>query len=73
MYGTTWPPAWKKAVQKHEAKVKLQALRDWGAGICWKCDILESGTVEYHAWRYCPIGSGPVENVCNAFNELKRR
>lgn len=72
-YLTMWPKTWQKAVQKHEAKVKLQALRDWGAGICWKCKKLESGTVEYHAWRQCARGSGPAERQCEVFEELKRK
>jgi hypothetical protein len=65
-----WPKAWKKAVAKREAAVKLTALRDWGAALCHRCKHLETGTVEYHAWRDCIIGTGPAETECPKFEAL---
>ena len=70
-YFTEWPESWKTAVQKHAAKIKLTALRDWGESICWHCRCLESGTVEYHAWRNCKKGSGPAETVCDGYQVMK--
>jgi hypothetical protein len=65
-----WPAKWREAVAKLERTVKLQALRDWGASLCHRCRKLESGEVNHHAWRHCPIGSGPAAKACSAFEEL---
>jgi len=71
---TDAPEKWKEAVVKKEAAVKLQALRDWANGLCGKCAKLESGEVNYHAWRDCCDGcrSGPVKTECEEFVELNK-
>lgn len=65
-----WPDEWKAAVRKREAAVKLEALRQWGAGICHNCKHLTEGNVEYHAWRHCIKGSGPAEKACDKYAAL---
>jgi len=72
-YCDYWPKKWKAAVQKYEAQVMLEALRDWCRSVCGICARLTSGTVKYHAWRHCEIGSGPAEIYCEKFKELKRK
>jgi hypothetical protein len=64
------PKEWKLAVEALEAQVRLSALRDWGAAICHRCKHLESGTVEFHAWRSCIIGHGPAEKQCGKFKSM---
>jgi len=71
VYSTDWPKGWNMAVKKHEAKIKLQALRDWGKSICWHCRSLSSGTVAYHAWRHCAKGSGPAEQACEGYQKMR--
>lgn len=65
-----WPQPWIDAVKKLEDEKKLKALRDWGASLCAKCANLTSGNVDFHAWRYCSIGSGPAETECDHFTPL---
>jgi len=67
----TWPDTWKLAVMKQEAAVKLQALREWGAGICHGCQHLKSGTVEHHAWRDCIKGTGRPVVDCDKYGPFK--
>ena len=62
-----WPDGWQQAVKRIEDANKLKALRDWGKGICHQCRHLESGTVEFHAWRHCVKGCGPPETTCDRF------
>lgn len=62
-----YPEAWEKVVEEKEARMRLEALREWGAGICHRCRHLRSGTIEYHAWRDCVIGSGPPMKQCSRF------
>jgi hypothetical protein len=60
-----WSEEWIAAVEARELEVRLKALRDWGAGLCHRCKHLETGTVEYHAWRGCIRGTGPGrDRVC---------
>ncbi len=66
------PADWVLAVENLERTKKLQALRDWGAGICHRCARLDSGTVDYKAWRNCDIGMGPPETKCNKFKALAK-
>lgn len=65
-----YPKSWAKAAEDEDKARKLQALRDWGKGLCWHCNKLEEGTVERHAWRHCSVGSGPPETKCGSFDEL---
>ncbi len=65
-----WPEKWKERVKEFAAAIKLKALREWGAGICWRCENLASGEIEYHAWRHCVKGCGPPEKKCDRFIEL---
>lgn len=69
-YLSQWPEKWRNAVEKREAVVKLQALRDWGSGICHRCVHLESGKVEHNAWRSCVIGTGPPRPSCEKFEPI---
>jgi hypothetical protein len=71
-YSERYPENWKKVVKEIDEALKLQALRDWGAGICHKCKHLKSGTVYYHAWRHCKIGTGPAETRCSVFEECNK-
>jgi hypothetical protein len=67
-----WPKSWQKAVQKHEAKVRLVALRNWGASLCWNCKNLESAKVDYRAYRYCMNGSsGPAVTECEHYKKYR--
>lgn len=59
-----WPENWCEAVQKLAANERLKALREWGASICHTCKHLESGKIDYVAWRHCIIGSGGPEKKC---------
>jgi hypothetical protein len=69
-WNDAWPADWKEAVKKREASVKLEALRQWGAGICHNCRHLTEGNVEYHAWRHCIKGSGAAEKTCDKYTAL---
>jgi hypothetical protein len=63
----SFPENWVEAAKKEEATRKLQALRDWGAALCWKCSLLISATTGYRAYRRCEKGEGPAEKVCDQF------
>jgi hypothetical protein len=65
-----WPQSWKDAVEKRDCEDRLDALREWGKGLCWRCKKLESGTVDYHAWRNCRGGCGSPEIKCEHFEEI---
>jgi hypothetical protein len=65
-----WPSDWIKAVKKESERVLLLVLREWGRCICHKCKHLRSGTVEFHAWRECVLGSGPAQISCDRFKPL---
>lgn len=67
------PSDWVHAAEKLEASKKLKALRDWGAGLCHRCSKLDSGTVEYKAWRHCDIGIGPPETKCKSFERINKK
>ena len=58
---------WKRAAEKESAAQKLAALREWGAGLCWQCTELESGTVNHGTYRVCSIGMGPTTKTCDDF------
>lgn len=64
------PESWVKAVEELEKTVKLEALREWGRGICHQCKHLTGGKIEYHAWRECIRGYGPSEKECEKFEKL---
>lgn len=66
-----WPALWRDAVKDQESKVRLQAARDWGVGLCWNCQHLTGASIEYHAWRDCIVGSGPPRTTCPKFKQLK--
>lgn len=68
-----WPKAWQTAVDKKEAQVKLTALRDWGAGLCWQCKHLQSGVVDHTARRVCIVGIGAPRTACARFEALTRK
>jgi hypothetical protein len=51
---------------------ELQALRDWGAGICWNCKNLWSGSVKTNAYRHCKAGLGGPVKTCTAFEALRK-
>jgi len=59
------------AAKKELARRKLESLREWGQGICYRCKKLEGGEVTTHAWRHCADGSwGPPEQKCDKFEEI---
>lgn len=62
--------SWIKKAEIELAKRKLVALREWGAGMCWRCKHLEDGSVTTNAWRHCIIGSGPAQITCDRFEQL---
>ena len=68
-----WPKGWNKAAIKEQADRQLRALREWGAGICWKCKKLTGGDISTHAWRNCARGSGPTETACDSFAEFQKK
>ena len=76
---TEFPEKWKEAVRKTGKEKKLNALRDWGRSLCWKCEKLESARVEFHAWRYCEMygkgssASGPAETKCEHFKNIENK
>lgn len=69
-WNDAWPADWKEAVKKREASVKLEALRQWGAGICHSCRNLTKGEVEYCAWRHCVKGIGEPQKSCDKYTAL---
>ena len=70
-YADRFPMKWKEAVHKQEKKVRLQALRDWAAGLCGRCKDLQEGSVSYTTRRACPLGFGGVETECDKFKPVK--
>lgn len=58
---------WEIRAEKELAKRRLQALRDWEAGLCGGCAKLESEKVTTGTWRECHIGFGPVQTECSDF------
>lgn len=66
-----WPKTWIKAVKEEAAKRQLEALREWGKGICHNCIHLKGGTITTHAWRSCIIGFGPPEKECETYVALE--
>lgn len=69
-YDDAWPKDWQEEVKKLDKSTKLTALRDWGASLCWNCRHLTGGAVEYNAWRYCKLGSGPCLTKCKVFKPV---
>jgi len=65
-----YPRRWKARAVKAIANRQLRALRQWGAGICWKCKNLESGSVTTAARRECIVGCGGPVSSCESFVEL---
>lgn len=61
---------WVGAAKEESAAQKLQALRDWGASLCWKCSLLTSATTGHMAYRYCKRGNGPVVTDCKLFENI---
>ena len=70
-YHDEFPQAWIDRVDKLAKQTKLYALRAWGSGICHSCMHLSSGTIDYHAWRSCILGSGPVQKDCEDYDPLE--
>lgn len=76
-YMEEFPKKWKDAVEKIGKEKKLNALRDWGRSLCWKCKKLESAKIKFNAWRYCEMhgkgshASGPAETKCGYFESIK--
>ena len=62
-----YPAEWKKRAKEELARRRLTSLRHWGAGLCWQCEKLDSGTVNTLAWRNCERGCGPPETECDLF------
>lgn len=69
-YGDDWPEPWKLAVETESKRLKLEAVREWPKGLCWKCKHLKSATIEYHSWRDCIIGTGPPRTECAKFEAI---
>lgn len=65
-----WPKKWVEEVEKKNAATKLQALREWGASLCWNCKHLESATVENSTYRHCVAGMGPAVTECSLFKKF---
>jgi len=63
--------SWRTRATVEEARRRLEALRDWGKGLCWRCENLSGGTVDTHCWRHCVTGFGPPDNECEKFVEEK--
>jgi len=70
-YSGDWPKNWVDEVKKKNAATKLQALREWGASICWQCKHLHSATVGNSTYRHCKAGMGPAVRECNIFEKAK--
>ena len=64
-----WPEDWKEAVRVRLGMVKLLALREWGAALCYRCKHLTSGSVNTHCWRDCVVGVGEPRKECKNFEE----
>lgn len=68
-----WPEKWKETAEKISDARKLQALREWAASLCGRCQHLESGNVEYSTWRNCKRGTGSaVLDACGLYTPLKK-
>ena len=65
-----WPENWCEEVNKLAAAERLKALRDWGGGICHTCKNLESGKIDYVAWRHCIAGSGTPVKKCPKYKKV---
>lgn len=62
-----FPKAWLEGAKQEAAAQQLAGLREWGAALCWKCDLLESGEVKFGTFRTCEIGMGPAQTSCEQF------
>lgn len=69
-WNEAWPEDWKQAVEKREAAVKLEAVREWGASLCHNCHHLTDAKIDHHAWRNCILGSGPARKECAKYLAL---
>ncbi len=65
------PEEWNNRVHAKSAADKLNALRDWGRGLCWRCSRLESAEIGHHAYRYCTVGMGAPATECEMFAEIE--
>ncbi len=65
-----WPPEWIEAAQKEHDRRNVAAAREWATGLCGRCGLLEAGQMTTHAWRQCPLGSGPVRTECERFTPI---
>lgn len=67
------PKMWAKAATKQSAALHLAAVRKLGESLCWRCDKLDSATVEHHAWVHCQddARSGPAETTCDKFRDYR--
>lgn len=66
-----WPDGWVEAAQQERDRRSVQSARDWSAGLCGRCSLLESAVLDTRAWRTCPVGSGPVYTECARFKPVK--
>ena len=65
-----YPEDWIEATIKEDSKRRLRALRQWKEGLCGNCKYLEGANIGTSAYRYCKIGSGPVEEECEKYEKL---
>lgn len=70
-WNDAFPQDWKDRVKALEESTRLAALRDWGASLCWNCKHLESGKIDFHAWRHCKRGSGPALKECDIYEPIE--
>lgn len=70
-YNDEYIKTWKEAVKELQKIVKLEALRRWGRGLCYRCTKLKAGKIDHTAFRECEIGFGSVQTECDEFVELK--
>lgn len=63
-----WPMTWTKACNVEYERRKAIAAKNWAAGLCKNCALLEkhsdSETTDY---RFCDIGSGGAKTKCDSF------
>jgi hypothetical protein len=61
----------KYAAKEELARRQLVALRLWGAGLCWNCTHLKSGSVSTATHRTCKRGFGPTQIECELYEAVK--
>lgn len=64
------PKKWIDAIKAEGERLKLQAVREWPKGLCWRCKHLKEATIDYHCYRQCIVGMGGPETECDDFEQV---